>query len=153
MKLTEILSADRVVSGAAANSKKKALEELSDLLGSGSESVSAADVFSSLTGREKLGSTGLGHGVAIPHGRINGISRSVGAFMRLKQPVDYEAHDGNPVDLVFGLLVPQEATDEHLQHLASVAEIFSDDAFCEKLRQTESSADLHKLLASFDAGA
>ena len=150
MKLSEILSPDRVVSGTAANSKKKALEELAGLLGSGSDNIASADVFSSLTGREKLGSTGLGHGVAIPHGRIGGIDRSVGAFIRLKHPVDYEAHDGHPVDLVFGLLVPEEATDEHLQHLAAVAEIFSDNGFCQKLRETDSSRELHQMLAGFE---
>jgi PTS system nitrogen regulatory IIA component len=124
MKLTEILGADRVVSGTAVSSKKKVLEELSNLLATGAATLTSQEVFYSLTGREKLGSTGLGHGVAIPHGRVSGIDRSVGAFLRLKHPVDYDSHDGNPVDLVFGLLVPQTATEVHLKHLAAVAEMF-----------------------------
>lgn len=149
MKLTEILSADRVVSGMAVTSKKKALEELSNLLASGAANLGSVEVFTSLIGREKLGSTGLGHGVAIPHGRVGGVERSVGAFMRLKNPVDYDAHDGNPVDLVFGLLVPQNATDAHLKHLAAVAEMFSDDAFCVKLRAAADNASLYSLLSGY----
>lgn len=152
MKLTEILSADRVVSGMAVTSKKKALEELSNLLASGAANLGGHEVFGSLIGREKLGSTGLGHGVAIPHGRVGGVERSVGAFMRLKHPVDYDAHDGNAVDLVFGLLVPQSATDAHLKHLAAVAEMFSDDAFCAKLRSATDNASLYALLSGYAAG-
>ena len=153
MKLTEILGADRVVSGTAVSSKKKVLEELSNLLATGAATLTSQEVFNSLTGREKLGSTGLGHGVAIPHGRVSGIDRSVGAFMRLKHPVDYDSHDGNPVDLVFGLLVPQTATEVHLKHLAAVAEMFSDEAFCAKLRATNESAALFNLLSGYTPGA
>ena len=149
MKLTEILSAERVVSGTAVTSKKKALEELSNLLASGAANLSSQEVFNSLTGREKLGSTGLGHGVAIPHGRVGSIERSVGAFIRLKHPVDYDSHDGNPVDLIFGLLVPQTATEAHLKHLAAVAEMFSDDAFCTKLRAGGDSASLYAMLSTY----
>jgi PTS system nitrogen regulatory IIA component len=149
MKLTEILSADRVIVGTAVSSKKKALEELSNLLAKGVATLTSQDVFNSLTGREKLGSTGLGHGVAIPHGRVAGIERSIGAFMRLKHPVDYDSHDGNAVDLVFGLLVPQAATEQHLKHLAAVAEMFSDDAFCSKLRGAEGDQALFSLLSSY----
>ena len=149
MKLTEILSAERVVNGTAVTSKKKALEELSNLLATGAANLGNHEVFNSLTGREKLGSTGLGHGVAIPHGRVTGVDRSVGAFMRLKHPVDYDSHDGNPVDLVFGLLVPQTATEAHLKHLAAVAEMFSDDAFCAKLRSAADSAALYALLSGY----
>lgn len=150
MKLTEILSAERVVSGTAVTSKKKALEELSNLLATGAANLGSQEVFNSLTGREKLGSTGLGHGVAIPHGRVAGVDRSVGAFMRLKHPVDYDSHDGNPVDLIFGLLVPQTATEAHLKHLAAVAEMFSDDDFCAKLRQAQDNASLHALLSGYN---
>lgn len=149
MKLTEILSAERVVSGTAVTSKKKALEELSNLLGAGAANLGNHEVFNSLTSREKLGSTGLGHGVAIPHGRVAGVDRSVGAFMRLKHPVDYDSHDGNPVDLIFGLLVPQTATEAHLKHLAAVAEMFSDDAFCAKLRAAQDNASLYALLSGY----
>ncbi len=153
MTISDILGADRVVSGVTFTSKKKALEELSNLLSLGQPSLAATDILGSLTAREKLGSTGLGHGVAIPHGRLAGVSQSVGAFMRLKHPLDYDAHDGTRVDLMFGLVVPQTATEEHLKHLAAIAEMFSDEAFCATLRTTEDSAALHKLVAEYSPSA
>jgi len=146
MKLNAILSADRVASGISVTSKKKALEELSRLLANGTDKLSATDIFNGLTAREKLGSTGLGHGVAIPHGRMAGIANSVGAFVRLKHPVDYDAHDGQPVDLVFGLVVPVAATEEHLKHLAAIAEKFSEEEFCKKVRAAKDDKALHGLL-------
>jgi PTS system nitrogen regulatory IIA component len=149
MTISEILGADRVLSGVTFTSKKKALEELSKLLAHGQPSIAATDILTSLAAREKLGSTGLGRGVAIPHGRIAGVSSSVGAFMRLKHPLDYDAHDGNPVDLVFGLMVPQNANEEHLKHLAAIAEMFSDEAFCTQLRGAESDAALFTLIARY----
>jgi len=148
MKLTAILGADRVASGVAVTSKKKALEELSRLLEKGSGGVKSTDIFNSLTAREKLGSTGLGHGVAIPHGRMAGIQSSVGAFLRLKHPVDYDAHDGQAVDLVFGLVVPVAATEEHLKHLAAIAEKFSEEEFCKQARAAADERALHALLVS-----
>lgn len=148
MKLNAILSADRVVSGVPVTSKKKALEELSKLLAKGTDALSANDIFNGLTAREKLGSTGLGHGVAIPHGRMSGVANSVGAFIRLKHPVDYEAHDGQTVDLVFGLVVPVAATEAHLKHLAAIAEKFSDDEFCKKVRAAADDRALHELLVA-----
>lgn len=146
MKLAEILADSRVAAGVAATSKKRALEEIAKLLALGAPSVSHSDILHSLASREKLGSTGLGHGVAIPHGRMAGISTSVGAFIRLKHAVDYDTHDGQPVDLIFGLLVPQNATGEHLQHLAAVAEKFSDDEFCAQVHAAKDEAALHTLL-------
>lgn len=148
MKLTAILSPERVTSGIAVTSKKKALEELSKLLSQNAGKLTAQDIFNSLTAREKLGSTGLGHGVAIPHGRMAGVAGSVGAFLRLKHPVDYDAHDGQAVDLVFGLVVPAAATEEHLKHLAAIAEKFSDEGFCKKMRSAKDDRTLHDLLVS-----
>lgn len=149
MKLSEILSADRVVAGRVFTSKKKALEELAGLLAHGAPGVAAADILNSLISREKLGSTGLGHGVAIPHGRMAGIERSVGAFMRLKNGLDYDAHDGNPVDLMFGLIVPQNANEAHLKHLAAIAEMFSDEAFCKSVRDSSDEAGLYVLVSGY----
>ena len=151
MKLADILSADRVSSGHVFTSKKKALEELSKLLSKGAPDVGSGDILNSLSAREKLGSTGLGHGVAIPHGRMPGVSESVGAFMRLKHPLDYEAHDGNGVDLVFGLLVPQNATEAHLKHLAAIAEMLSDRELRERLLAEPDAAAVHKLIADWQA--
>lgn len=152
MKIAEILSAERVSQGLTFTSKKKALEELAQLLARGTDGiVSAGDILGSLSAREKLGSTGLGHGVAIPHGRIAGITGSVGAFMRLKHPLDYEAHDGHPVDLIFGLLIPQGATEAHLKHLAAIAEMFSDENFCKQARAATDDKALHQLIAGYAA--
>jgi PTS system nitrogen regulatory IIA component len=148
MKLNAILSVDRVATGVAVTSKKKALEELSKLLARGTDKLSATDIFNGLTAREKLGSTGLGHGVAIPHGRMPGVTNSVGAFLRLKHPVDYDAHDGQGVDLVFGLVVPVAATEEHLKHLAAIAEKFSEEEFCRKMRAAKDEKTLHELLVA-----
>lgn len=151
MKIAEILTAERVGQGLTFTSKKKALEELAQLLSRGADGVSASDILTSLSAREKLGSTGLGHGVAIPHGRIAGISGSVGAFMRLKHPLDYEAHDGHPVDLIFGLLVPHGATEAHLKHLAAIAEMFSDENFCKQARAATDDKALFALIAGYSA--
>lgn len=149
MKIADILLPERVSQGQTFTSKKKALEELSNLLARGVPGVQAADILTSLSAREKLGSTGLGHGVAIPHGRMAGVSESVGAFMRLKHPLDYDAHDGQPVDLVFGLLVPQGATEAHLKHLAAIAEMFSDSAFCQQARDAGDEGALFRLLSTY----
>jgi PTS system nitrogen regulatory IIA component len=148
MKLAGILSADRVVIGGTATSKKRALEEIAKLLATSAPGLSPGDILPSLMAREKLGSTGLGHGVALPHGRISGIDHSFGALVRLKQPVDYETHDDRAVDLIFGLLVPADATGEHLQHLAAIAEKFSDDDFCAKARTANTAAALFALIAA-----
>lgn len=153
MKIAEILSPDRVSQGHTFTSKKKALEELSNLLARGVPGVQAADILTSLAAREKLGSTGLGHGVAIPHGRMAGVNQSVGAFMRLKHPLDYDAHDGEPVDLVFGLLVPQGATETHLKHLAAIAEMFSDTRFCQQAREAADEGALYKLISAYPPSA
>lgn len=153
MKIAEILSPDRVSQGHTFTSKKKALEELSNLLARGVPGVQAADILTSLAAREKLGSTGLGHGVAIPHGRMAGVNQSVGAFMRLKHPLDYDAHDGEPVDLVFGLLVPQGATETHLKHLAAIAEMFSDAQFCQQAREAADEGALYKLISAYPPSA
>lgn len=152
MKIAEILSTDRVTQGHTFTSKKKALEELSTLLARGVPGVQASDILTSLAAREKLGSTGLGHGVAIPHGRMAGVNQSVGAFMRLKHPLDYDAHDGQPVDLVFGLLVPQGATETHLKHLAAIAEMFSDNEFCQQARGAADEGALFKLISAYTPG-
>ncbi len=149
MNIAEILAADRVASGLTFTSKKQALEALASILARGASNVAAADILSSLGAREKLGSTGLGHGVAIPHGRIAGIPGSVGAFIRLRHPLDYEAHDAHPVDLIFGLLIPQGATEAHLKHLAAIAEMFSDDAFCKRARAASDDQTLFKLVTDY----
>lgn len=147
-KLDDILALDRIRTGVSAVGKKRVLEEISRLLAQGTHGNSADDILASLAGREKLGSTGLGHGVAIPHGRIAGVDRAVGAFMRLRHPVEYAAHDGSPVDLVFGLLVPRQSTEAHLQVLARLAERFAEEDFCRQVREAPDAPALLSLLSA-----
>lgn len=148
MGLSEIISIDRILVDRSVASKKRSIEEIAHLLERGAGGVSREDIINGLATREKLGSTALGCGVAIPHGRIIGIRETVGAFLRLRRPVDYDSRDALPVDLIFGLLVPQEATDEHLGYLATVAEKFSDDVFVSAIRQATDRAEIHALLVA-----
>jgi PTS system nitrogen regulatory IIA component len=149
MKIGEIITPEQVQSQSNIHSKKRALEEISRLLAAGAPTLSADDILGSLTAREKLGSTGLGGGVAIPHGRMRGIENSVGAFLRIGEGVDYEASDGQKIDLVFGLLVPQNCNEEHLKILAHLAEMFLDENFCARARATTDSKALHELLVGY----
>lgn len=146
MDVSEILSAERVLCGLEAKSKKRALEIMGELLVRDSLPVPHQEVFNCLISRERLGSTGLGHGVAIPHARVPRISSAVGAFIQLAEGVDYDAPDGEPVDLIFGLLVPEESNEEHLQILSKLAETFSDGALRARLRSCGTNAEIVELL-------
>ena len=147
ISLADIFSPDRVCCDAEASSKKKTLEILSELMSSAPGSPDSRTVADRLLAREKLGSTALGHGVAIPHGRCANLASAVAAFIKLREGVDFEAADGEPVDLVVGLLVPEECTDGHLQLLAQLAELFSQHEVREKLRGPISPADLLQILS------
>jgi PTS system nitrogen regulatory IIA component len=138
MKITKLLSPERVVCCDDIASKKRLLEHLSELLGKSSPQLSQQAIFDALVNREKLGSTGLGKGVAIPHGRMAALEQPVCAFIRADKPVDFDATDNQPVDLVFCLLVPEDSTEEHLQVLSTIAEIFSNPSMCSALRECDS---------------
>ncbi len=130
-----------------ATSKKRALEQIGRLLASSSTDLTQKTVFTKLLERERLGSTGLGHGIALPHTRIEGIQEACGALLQLQVGVDFDAIDNEPVDLIFGILVPQSHSQEHLQLLAELATLFSDHEFCETLRrETEPDKILQQLL-------
>lgn len=146
MNIEDILSPERVAARADITSKKSVLELLAELIAEDTPSISQAEIFDSLCARERLGSTGLGHGVAIPHGRLKGSQDTLGAFVQLQQGVDYDAVDQQPVDLLFALLVPEESTNEHLQILAQLAEMFSDSERLRKLRRAYSAEALYKQL-------
>jgi len=120
-----------------AASKKRVLEQAAQLLAAHNEEPSAEQIFERLLERERLGSTGLAGGVALPHARMPGIQETRGAFLRLAEPVEFDALDGNPVDLVFALLVPEDATEEHLQLLAQLAAMFNEEELREQLRAAE----------------
>ena len=137
MNITSLLSIDRVVCCDDIASKKRLLEQLSELLSRSSPQLSQQAIFDALVNREKLGSTGLGRGVAIPHGRMAALEEPVCAFIKVKSPVDFDASDDRPVDLVFCLLVPEESTEEHLQVLSTIAEIFSNPSMCSALRECD----------------
>ncbi len=132
-----ILNLSRISVADPASSKKRILEQAAQLLSPAAGEPAAEQIFERLLVRERLGSTGLAGGVALPHARMPGISTSHGAFLRLDEAVDFDALDGQPVDLVFALLVPEDATEEHLQLLGQLATMFNQSELCEQLRSAE----------------
>jgi len=149
MQLSELLTPDRIICNLSAQSRKRALEEISELISHGEPKVTTNEVFDSLLARERLGSTGIGHGVAIPHGRLKNTEQTIGAFIKLQEAVDFDAIDNRPVDLMFALLVPELSTQEHLQILASIAGMFNDEQTREKLRQATSAEELYQLISDW----
>ena len=149
IKITELLTEERILLSENIASKKRVLELLSERVAVNVPELTAVEIFDCLVSRERLGSTGLGHGVAIPHGRLKKVSRPIAAFLKLQQGVDYDAVDSQPVDLFCALLVPEESTDEHLQILALFAEMFSDNELCTQVRAAKSSAEIHALLKNW----
>jgi PTS system nitrogen regulatory IIA component len=150
MNISELLIQERVSCCPQVGSKKRLLEHISELLAKNAPQLSRNEIFDSLISREKLGSTGLGKGVAIPHGRLSALQRPVCAFIKLDQPIEFDAVDGLPVDLVFGLIVPEDSTDDHLQILAGIAALFSNPAFCNAVRECGNDACLLQLLTQRD---
>ena len=148
MSIADLLSPARISLRTDIRSKKRALEEISALLANGAN-IEQNAIFTSLVNREKLGSTGLGQGVAIPHGRVRGLDGSVGAVLRLSNGIDFESSDGELTDLVFVLVVPEDCTDEHLEILRSLAEMFTDEAFTQQLRSSKSDSELFELLNQY----
>jgi PTS system nitrogen regulatory IIA component len=146
MNISDLLIPERIMCCPQIGSKKRLLESVSELLARKVPQLSRIEIFDSLISREKLGSTGLGKGVAIPHGRLSALQRPVCAFIRLEQPVEFDALDGQPVDLVFALIVPENSTDEHLQILSAIAAVFGNAAFCSRLRECGDDTCLYQLL-------
>jgi PTS system nitrogen regulatory IIA component len=153
MQIADLLTPERVSASLPAVSKKRVLEKMSDLLGADASGAGAPAVFQSLIERERLGSTGIGEGVALPHGRMKGLKHPLGAFARLEQAIDYEALDRKPVRLVFALIVPQEATGEHLQILARLAATFNDKALRAHLLEAKSAEEIYNCLTGKPASS
>jgi len=148
MLISDLLSPERIRFDIHSSSKKRLLEMISQELARNSDSLSEREIFESLCARERLGSTGLGNGVAIPHGRVKGSETVQASFIRLKKPLPFDAVDGKPVDLLFAMTVPEQCNEDHLKLLAQVAELFSDPSLLKKLRQADNSGRLLQLLSS-----
>ena len=144
----DFLTQDTVATDVEIQSKKRLLDFIADLFAEHNPQTRATDIFERLIERERLGSTGLGKGIALPHARIDELQQARAVFIKLKEPVDFDAIDGQPVDLIIALLVPTDANDAHLKILAGLAQFFSDETNCEKLRNTDESASLVDLLVN-----
>ena len=142
MNIIEMLDQDRIICNPDTSSKKRVIELLSKTLSDEYPDLTAAQLFDSFNTREKLGSTALGNGVAIPHGRCANINDASIALMKLSKGIDYDAPDSEPVDLLVGLAVPEQATEEHLEILATLAEMLSDKKLVTRLRRANSSQSM-----------
>ena len=151
-RLASILPASQVLVGIEVTSKKRAFEE-AGLLFESLHGLSRALITDSLFARERLGSTGLGHGVAIPHGRIKGLKAPMAAVLRLAQPIGFDAPDEQPVSLLIFLLVPEAATQQHLEVLSEIAELLSNSELREALKTTTDAAALHALIANWQSSS
>lgn len=148
-RFAAILSPEHVQVDVSATSKKRTFEYVG-LLFERLNGIARADVSDNLFARERLGSTGLGYGVAIPHGRIKGLSQPLAAVLRLQQPIGFDAPDEQPVKLLFFLLVPEAATQQHLEILSEVAEMLSDHALREQLMSAPDAVELYNLVAQWN---
>lgn len=140
----KILPPENVLLDSESGSKKRVFERVG-LLFENSHKIARSEVFDSLFAREKLGSTGLGLGVAIPHGRVKGLRDAVAAFIKTDTPIPFDAPDGQPVNLIFVLLVPERATDLHLQLLGELAQMFSTPDFRERLQSHSDPQEIHQM--------
>lgn len=145
MDIVELLTPDRVIPHLRASCKKQALQELARRM-AGSAELPERQVFEVLLERERLGTTGVGGGIAIPHGRLPAVKQVCGIFARLDEPIDFDAIDDQPVDLIFLLLAPEDAGADHLKALARVSRLLRDRTMCDKLRGSETRDALYALL-------
>jgi len=145
MSLADLLRQDAVLPALKINSKKQLLQELSAKAAQVT-GLSEREIFDVILQRERLGSTSVGNGIAIPHGKLNSINHIVGVFARLDAPVDFEALDDQPVDLVFLLLAPEGSGADHLKALSRIARVLRDGDMVGKLRQTESASAIYAFL-------
>ena len=147
MLISDLLSPELIRCDVHTSSKKRLLELISEELARASDESSQREIYESLIARERLGSTGLGNGVAIPHGRVKSAQHVAASFFRLSKPLPFDAVDGKPVDLLFALAVPEDCGEDHLKLLAHIAELFSDDELLEELRSATSAGQLLQLLS------
>ena len=148
--IAPLITPETTLLGLSFSSKKKLFEHSAELF-SQARGLKSSDIFSSLFDRERLGSTALGSGIAIPHGRIKGLNDACGAFYRLKTPLEFDAPDNQPVSLCFVLLVPQDANEQHLQILGELAQLFGDDTMRTKLLNISNASELIALLGTWSS--
>ncbi|WP_292289057.1 PTS sugar transporter subunit IIA [Marivita sp.] len=145
MKFADLLNSKAVKAVTTASSKKRLMHDIADVAQS-AYGIPAARAVEALLERESLGPTGVGHGVALPHARLEGVDAVVGVFILLEKPIDFDAVDRQPVDVVFALFAPEDAGVEHLKALALVARTLRDQAFCTKLRANPDPSTLHTII-------
>ena len=153
MPLENIIKPDGVLCNATARSKKHCLEILSELLIRDNPELPSTDIFSCLVDRERLGCTGLDRGAAFPHCRVKGIKTSKAALIKLSEPIEFDSPDGEPVDLVIGMMVPEVLEETHIADIKLVAEVLSDEDLRRRLRSMNSSNDLYEALLEGAANA
>ncbi len=153
MSISSVLAPGRVVCNVEARSKKHSLDIVCELLAGSGPDLSHDAVFDCMIRREKLGCTGIGWGVAIPHGCAEGIGDVYGAFVKLRKPVDYDTPDSAPVDLIFGMVVPTEDASSYGAELEDIANAFKESEFRRRLRAASSSHELFEILTGTDAGS
>lgn len=163
MNLDTLIDSNAVITSSEIKSKKRALELLAEKLGEISSAINqppapddppsegayALEIFQLLTDREKLGSTGLGHGVALPHARTGLTDKAIGVFLKLDKGIDFDSPDEQKTDLIFALMVPEHYTDEHLKILAELATLFNDELFCEEMRSKSSTQEIYNHLVNW----
>ena len=148
--IAPLITADTALLDVSFTSKKKLFEHAADLFAR-THALKSTDIFTSLFERERLGSTALGCGIAIPHGRIKGLKQACGAFYRLQTPLEFDAPDNQPVSICFVLLVPQDANEQHLQILGELAQLFGDEAMRTKLLAIATPSDLIALVSAWSS--
>ena len=148
--ISKSLSVSRISLDMDITSKKRLFEQIG-LMFENENRIARASVFDALFAREKLGSTGLGQGVAIPHGRVKNLRDGIAAFVKTQHPIPFDSPDGQPVNLIFVLLVPERATDVHLQLLAELAQMFSDKTFREQLQKSDDPVAIHQMFTNWKA--
>ncbi len=149
MQLEDFLTAERCICDLEGVSKKRVLNIISELIEKDVAYLPTSEIFNALMAREKLGSTGLGNGIAIPHCKVSECKEIIGFLVTLKEAIDFDAIDGKPVDLLFVLVVPDQKSDEHVQALGRLAELFNDEQFCYILRNTHHNDDLYNVAVTY----
>ena len=150
MSISSLLATDRIFTDVEISSKKRLLEYIAEIAAQQIE-LPQSTIFNHLLERERLGSTGLGQGFAVPHARLENLTNTLTYFFKLQEPIKYDAIDQLPVDLVFVILIPEASTEEHLQILSSLARIFSNSDICQQVRGSETAEQIMRVIAQAES--